>query len=153
MQGIRIYHPEFQRPRKAHIVCTHLSVDIRHKAQDNHATIHKPKKLSNKEGPKEDAWISSRRGNEINFWGGWREGTGWEGKWGGQGWGLGVGRERQWSTGLRKRKEISEGHLWDKLVILEWGGSQESMGVTVAETSRTGDMVTDVVISCSQALQ
>ena len=56
-------------------------------------------------------------------------------------------------SGEREAVEYSEGHLWDKLVILEWGGSQESMGVTVAETSRTGDMVTDVVISCSQALQ
>jgi hypothetical protein len=36
-----------------------------------------PKKLSNKEGPRVDAWISLRWGNRIEFGGGWKEGTGW----------------------------------------------------------------------------
>ena len=35
-----------------------------------------PKKLSNKEGPREDARISLRRGNKTEIGGGWREGTG-----------------------------------------------------------------------------
>jgi hypothetical protein len=40
------------------------------------------KKLSNKEGSREDACISLRRGNKINNRGGWREGTVWErGRW------------------------------------------------------------------------
>jgi len=37
-----------------------------------------PKKVSNKEGPKEDALISLRRGNKIDIRGEWREEIVWK---------------------------------------------------------------------------
>jgi hypothetical protein len=36
---------EVTQTRKTCIVCTHLFVDIRHKVQDNHATIHRLKEI------------------------------------------------------------------------------------------------------------
>jgi hypothetical protein len=55
------------------MVCTHLKVDISHKEQDTHATIHRPS-----EGSREDAWIVLRSENKIDMGGRWREGSGWE---------------------------------------------------------------------------
>lgn len=52
----------------------------------------KPKKLSNKEGPREDIWILLRW-NKIDIGGGWRKGPGCERWWGEEWlWGSGVGR-------------------------------------------------------------
>jgi hypothetical protein len=46
------------------------------------------KKQNNKEDPREDAWISLRRGNKLDTGSGWREGTVWEmGCRGGMRWG------------------------------------------------------------------
>ena len=62
-----------------------------------------PKKLSKKEGPRTDAWISLRNGNKMDMGNGRREGTAWKMGWGGVwelrsgvGRGRGEGWDREW---------------------------------------------------------
>lgn len=85
---------------------THSMYSLIHgrwKAQNKHATTHRPKQ-ANKEGSREDAWISLRRENKVDIRGGGREETVLELEWGGEkrwGSGMGVVRKR-----LRKRTVI-----------------------------------------------
>ena len=58
-------------------------MDRSHKSENAHATIHRPKNLSNKEGLREDACISLRRENKTDSGGEWREGTVLERMWDG----------------------------------------------------------------------
>jgi hypothetical protein len=44
-----------------------------------------------------------------------------------------------------------EEHLWNVPETCDEGGSQESMGVTLAETPSSGDMEPEVAISCNLA--
>jgi hypothetical protein len=111
-----------------------------------------PKKLSNSEGPREDVWISLRRGNKIVIWSGWRERTGWErgygeewrrGEWrvgrAGEenGGGGSQGLEEQEERGLGDRRELgagaSLGPVRDQgqsgsLTLMNWGGESRGGG-------------------------
>ena len=49
-------------------------MDISPKVQDNYAIIIDLKKLTTKEGPGQDSWLSLKRGNKIYIWSE-REGT------------------------------------------------------------------------------
>ena len=60
------------------MVCTHLEVDIRHKIQDNHATIQRAKEDKKQGEYKRGCLNITQKRKKIDIRGRWREGTGWE---------------------------------------------------------------------------
>jgi hypothetical protein len=116
-----------------------------------------PKKLGNKEGPREEVWISLRRGNKIDVGGGWRQG-------------LREGVKRRRKMGWRINREGNRdsdqllgeaGWEWEwKLVgcisgTSWWPETWEAMGslwgVTLAEIPTSEYVETEMATSCSQA--
>ena len=79
------YHPEWgnQSQKDTQCALTYKCIlAIKYRIPMLHSTD--PKKLNKKEGPSADAWILLKRGNKIVIRGRWREGTGWERRWGGE---------------------------------------------------------------------
>jgi hypothetical protein len=102
---------------------------------------------NNKEGPKEEAWISLRRENKIVIGAGEREEARWERRWRGEGEASAVWRAEVKVQGATKQlKSVqsvcvdlrNDPKTWDK------SGSRESMRVTLAETHGSGVYETEV---------
>ena len=66
------------------------------------------KKQCNKEGSKEEVWITLRRGNKTVTGGGWREGT--RGEMGKEGC---RNEDQVWGEGRQERAMSENGHLWN----------------------------------------
>jgi hypothetical protein len=68
---------EVTQIQKIYMVCTHLFVDINHTGYVYRITmLQSTKKLNNKEGLREDTWISLRREDKVVIGSGWRDRTG-----------------------------------------------------------------------------
>ena len=60
------------------------------------------------------------------------------------------GHENEWKSATDRGEEVG-GHLQDETETWDKGGTQESMGVTLAVTHSIGDMEPEEATSCSQA--
>ena len=90
-----------------------------------------------------------------------------EGNWEGGGMGRGIGdsetsveewqkrwldgHENEWKYSSDQGEMVQAGHLQDKTEAWNKGGTQESMGVTLAVTYNIGNMEPEEATSCSQA--
>jgi hypothetical protein len=77
-------------------------------------------KSNRKENPREDGQIFLRRVSKIDSRGRLRERTGWESVWGGEWWGLGIGR-----AGQRELKLVV-GQVWYLNILNHQGNANQN---------------------------